>query len=451
MSFRIYVTIKVEREVKYLGIFDFILKRKDVGRNKQYADTLNGYTPVYSQFGNDIYASDVVQQAISCIVSEMKKITPKHVITRNSDTDVGTPKDQGLQVILTEPNEYMTQSEFLEKVFWNLFLNYNSFIIPTYNITKDGRKVYTGLYPISPLGVDILQDSRGKRFIKFRFASGYECTLPQSEVIHLKYRYSVNEYMGGDMSGRPDHKGLLDTLELNKSLLDGVAKGLKSSYSVNGVIKYNTMLDDGKMDEAIKDFHRRLANNESGILPLDIKGEFIPMKRDIKLVDADTLKFIDEKILRYFGVPLPILTGDYTKAQYETFYQKTLDPLILTISQAFTKILFTSREKSFGNRIIFYPRELVFMDTSQKLEMIRMLGDSGALYENEKRAAFGLQPLPELVGVRMMSKNYGTFESVKSMVVEQYGDEEDSTEGEEEEPTTEPTTEETENTNETNT
>ena len=34
---------------------------------------LNGYTPIFSQFGNDIYASDVVQQAIVCIVDEMKK------------------------------------------------------------------------------------------------------------------------------------------------------------------------------------------------------------------------------------------------------------------------------------------------------------------------------------------------------------------------------------------
>ncbi|MGN1122367.1 MAG: hypothetical protein ACI4RV_08370, partial [Eubacteriales bacterium] len=33
-------------------------------------------------------------------------------------------------------------------------------------------------------------------------------------------------------------------------------------------------------------------------------------------------------------------------------------------------------------------------------------GDSGALYENEKRVAFGLRPLPELNGVRMQSLNY---------------------------------------------
>ena len=46
------------------------------------------------------------------------------------------------------------------------------------------------------------------------------------------------------------------------------------------------------------------------------------------------------------------------------------------------------------------------MSTDQTLEMVRLLGDSGSLYENEKRVAFGLRPLLELVGKRMQSLNY---------------------------------------------
>ena len=123
-------------------------------------------------------------------------------------------------------------------------------------------------------------------------------------------------------------------------------------------------------------------------------------------MDAETLKFIDEKILRHFGVPLCILTGDYTKEQYEAFFQKTIEPIIISMSDAFTKAMFTQREKAFGNKIKFFPKNLIFMSTEQTLEMVRLLGDSGALYENEKRVAFGLQPLPELAGVRMQSLNY---------------------------------------------
>jgi hypothetical protein len=46
------------------------------------------------------------------------------------------------------------------------------------------------------------------------------------------------------------------------------------------------------------------------------------------------------------------------------------------------------------------------MSVDQTIEMVRLLGDSGGLYENEKRVAFGLRPLPELVGIRMQSLNY---------------------------------------------
>ena len=53
------------------------------------------------------------------------------------------------------------------------------------------------------------------------------------------------------------------------------------------------------------------------------------------------------------------------------------------------------------------------MSVDQTLEMVRLLGDSGSLYENEKRVAFGLKPLPELEGVRMQSLNYVNIEYAK--------------------------------------
>ena len=118
------------------------------------------------------------------------------------------------------------------------------------------------------------------------------------------------------------------------------------------------------------------------------------------------LKFLDEKILRNWGVPLCILTGDYTKEQYEAYYQKTIEPLVITFTQAFTKGLFTTREKALGNRVEFLPEKLVFMSIGQIIEMVKQLSQTGGLYENEKRVAFGLPPLEELKGKRYMSLNW---------------------------------------------
>ena len=416
-----------------MGVFaDFINKFKKQKENKTYAERYYGGTPIFSQFGQNIYASDVVQQAISCIVTEMKKLTPLHIRTVNNDY---VPVDGGLNRLLKKPNSRMTTSDFIEKIFWQLFLNYNAFVIPTYDIvidkeTGEKKKKYTGLYPIQPINVTFLQDVSGQLFVKFIFLNNYETTLRYSDVIHLKYRYSINEFMGGNEQGQPDNKALLKTLELNHTLLEGVAKALKSSFAINGIVKYNTLMDDGKMEKAIKDLEDKLKNNESGLLPLDLKGEFIDLQKKIQLVDSETLKFIDEKILRHFGVSIPILTGDYTKEQYEAFYQKTLEPLIISVSQAFTDTLFTDRERGFGNEIKFYPHELIFMDTSQKLELFTLLVDSASCYQNEVRTAFGLYPLPELAGKIAMSSNKTNAENNKNDTGQNTGDNKNNKEGE---------------------
>lgn len=382
------------------------LKQKIV-RPKGYADMLNGYMPVFSQFGSDIYASDVVQQAMGCIVREMKKLKPMHVRQEGCGA---TPVAGPIQKALDAPNELMTTADFLEKIAWQIFFNYNCFVLPVYRAWTDAsgkeQRQCTGFYPLAPTQVEFMQDASDALYVKLTFANNYETTVPYRDLIHIRHNFSVNEFMGGDESGQPDHKALLQTLDLNHALLQGVSKGMKASFAVNAAVKYNTMMDAGKTEKAVRELEEKLRRSESGILPLDLKSEYIPIKKEIKLVDEATLKFIDEKILRHFGVPLAILTGDYTKEQYEAFYQKTLEPLVISIGQAFTRSLFTERERAFGNEIVLYPKDLVFMSVEQTLEMIRLLGDSGALYENEKRTALGLSPLPELEGVRKQSLNY---------------------------------------------
>lgn len=386
--------------------FDKLFRRPP--KNRKFAPTFDGFTPIYSQFGTNIYASDVVQQALKCIVDEMKKLNPTHVRYKGNDP---TPVKSTVQDVLDNPNELMTTSEFLEKTIWLLLMNYNAFIIPTYYTWIDDktgaeRRYYESLYPINPTQVDFIEDDSGRLFVTFWFWNGYKTTIPYDDVIHIRYNYSLNQYMGGNLMGQPDHEALLGTLELNNKLLQGIAKAMNASYAVNGIVKYNTLLDDGKTEAALKELENKLRNSESGFLPLDLKAEFTPLEHKSTLVDQPTLEFIDTKILRNWGVPLNILTGDYTKEQYEAFYQKTLEPLAKAISQAFTKKLFTQRERAFGNRVEMYPKDLIFLSIQQTLEMINMLSPTGGMYENEKRVALGMRPLPELEGKRYMSLNW---------------------------------------------
>lgn len=103
------------------GLFDKLFHKQP--QTSTYAPTMDGFMPIYTQFGNNIYASDVVQQALKCIVDEIKKLNPTHVRYKGNDP---TPVRGTVQDVLNEPNPLMTTSEMLEKVTWLLLMNYNA-------------------------------------------------------------------------------------------------------------------------------------------------------------------------------------------------------------------------------------------------------------------------------------------------------------------------------------
>lgn len=383
-----------------MNLLQFLKEKINNKNGKKYAVTPTLTYPIFTQYGQIEYDSVVVQQAINCIVREMKKLVPQHV--QKIDHEF-IPQHDSIQRILDNPNPIMTTSDFVERVVWNLLFNYNSFVLPTW----DENNNLTALYPIQPNQVDFLQDRAGEYWVTFHFNNLIEGTVRYRDVIHIRYNYALNDFMGGNELGQPNNAVLDKTLELNDIMLDGVGRALKSSFAVNGIIKFNTIIDENKAAESIARLEQKLRNNESGLMGLDLKSEYTPLTRDIKMVDADTLKFLDEKVLRHFGVPIDILTGDYTTEQYEAFYQKTLEPIIISMGQAFSKCIFTDHERfGFGHRIIFQPKELIFLSTQQKLESLRLLGDAGALYVNEARALIGLPTLKEFDGVKFMSLNY---------------------------------------------
>lgn len=383
-----------------MNLLQFLKEKINNKNGKKYAVTPTLTYPIFTQYGQIEYDSVVVQQAINCIVREMKKLVPQHV--QKIDNEF-IPQHDSIQRILDNPNPIMTTSDFVERVVWNLLFNYNSFVLPTW----DENNNLTALYPIQPNQVDFLQDRAGEYWVTFHFNNLIEGTVRYRDVIHIRYNYALNDFMGGNELGQPNNAVLDKTLELNDIMLDGVGRALKSSFAVNGIIKFNTIIDENKAAESIARLEQKLRNNESGLMGLDLKSEYTPLTRDIKMVDADTLKFLDEKVLRHFGVPIDILTGDYTTEQYEAFYQKTLEPIIISMGQAFSKCIFTDHERfGFGHRIIFQPKELIFLSTQQKLESLRLLGDAGALYVNEARALIGLPTLKEFDGVKFMSLNY---------------------------------------------
>ncbi|WP_211296384.1 phage portal protein [Paenibacillus donghaensis] len=362
------------------------------------AKMLGGYMPVFSQFGNSIYASDIVQNCIDIIATEISKLQPRHIRTDGNGMQT-TPRGNLNRLFKFGPNELMTTRDFLEKIIWLLYMNFNVFIYPVYTVQlrEDGSEIrsYTALYPLNPYQVDYLQDPTGRLYVKMYFASGDQFTVPYSDLIHIRKRYSVNEIMGGGSNGQPDNEALLKMLRINDTVLQGIEKGIKTSMSIRGVLKIATMMDDESQRKERERFEKLMSSGDSGILPVDLKGEFTPISIDPKMVDKDTLDFLKTGVQEWFGVSLPMLARDYNDEQYQAFYESTLEPILIGLSQAFTKTIFTPRELDMGNEIVFFQRDMMYLSTAAKLNLIKTAGEQGLLSDNQKLALLGYPPLPD--------------------------------------------------------
>lgn len=384
--------------MRKLALKDFFKKftPSNGNREMQQARMLNGYSPIFSQFGEDVFASDVVQMCVDVIATECSKLQPKHIRIDNNGMQ-HIVKNSINRLFKFAPNELMTTRDFLEKIIWLLYTNYNAFIYPMYVIKDDGRgnqtREYIGFYPLNPTLVTFLQDQSEKLFVEMSFGNGDKYTLAYSDVIHLRKRFSSNDVMGGDAFGRPDNRALLKVLSINDSLMQGLEKGMKASLSIRGIIKINTMLETEEQKKERIRFEQNIADAKTGIVPIDLKNDYIPINTDPKLIDKDTLEFLDQKILRNYGVSTAILSGDFNDEQYQAFYEKTLEPLLISLGQAFSKTIFTTRELDVGNEIIFYQREMMYLSTSAKMNLLKTAGEQGLLSDNQKLALIGYPPI----------------------------------------------------------
>lgn len=369
---------------------------------------LDGYSPVFSQFGQNVYSSDVVQMCVDIIATECSKLKPAHIrIDKNGMQS--TVNGSINRLFKFSPNELMTTRDFIEKTIWLLYLNYNAFIYPMYEIKEDARgneiRDYTGFYPLNPTIVTFLQDSKDDIFVEMQFLNGEKFTLAYADVIHLRKKFSLNDVMGGGINGQPDNEALLKVLNVNDAVLQGMEKAIKTSLSVRGILKINTMMDDEGQKKERDRFEAAIASGNTGIMAMDLKGDYTDIKPDPKIIDKDTLDFLQNKILNFYGVSVPILSGDFTDDQYQAFYEKTLEPLVISLGQAFSKTIFTNRELEFGNEIVFYHKDMMYLSTSSKLELLKTVGEQGLLTDNQKLAILGYPPI-DGGDKRTMSLNY---------------------------------------------
>ncbi len=373
-----------------------------------YINMMNGSTPIFSQFGNDIYASDIVQGCIRCIATAIGKCSPRHIKTDEQGMQK-TVKGSINRLLHFQPNPFMTTTDFLEKIVYLREMYKNAFIYTTFKEIpiKEGyvKREYTGFYPLQPIQTTFLENEKGTLFIEFLFANGESYIFPYKDIIHWRKDFGANEFMGGDSTGSTANNAILKLLKTDHTVIESMDNAVRSTTGVRGIVKMVGLFDEEKQKQQRIAFEQKLNAGQSGFLTMDAKSDFIPIQLNPKVLDKDTMEFVEQRILNQYGISMAIYNGDFTEEQYQAFYEKTLENMIISLGRCFSATLFTENELEFGNEIIFYNQGLVYTSMANKIAAVDILSSRGTFTDNQILSVFGYPPF-EGGNKRKQSLNY---------------------------------------------
>ncbi len=388
-----------------MGFFDIFKRKKKVVAPVNYdAHVFKSTLNLFTDFGDNINASDVVKICIDRIATHAAKLKPRYVKTQDDQT-VQERKGNLAFLFKFQPNPLMTPFDFIYRVVTLLYLNNNAFVYPVYDYETYELKE---LWPLKPNSVEALRDESGALFLRFYFSDKKAFTLPYESLIHLRRFYGTNDIFGGS-GAISDHSALLQTIKINDSVLQGLDNAIKTSFQIKGLLKINGILSEKdktaqkkEFDEALKEATK---DGGSSIVPVDLKSDYVPLNTDPKLVDSTTLSFLQKKIISYFGVSEAIYDNKYDENEYNAFYESVIEGIAIALSETFSKALLTRSQLENGEQIIFYSERLQYASWNTKVQAIEKLMGLGILSLNESRALLGFEPI-EGGNRRLQSLNY---------------------------------------------
>ena len=128
------------------------------------------------------------------------------------------------------------------------------------------------------------------------------------------------------------------------------------------------------------------------------------LKQEAYKVDADQMKLIKDNVFDYFAVNEDIIQNKAFGDSWLAFYEGAIEWLAIQLSDVLTRMLFSDRERQYGNRIYFTSNRLQYMSNADKLTAIQTFADRGLMTRNELREIANLAPLPEPLGSQIPAR-----------------------------------------------
>ena len=233
----------------------------------------------------------------------------------------------------------------------------------------------------------------------FRSGTGKTKILPYENLIHLRGHYYDHDILGSSSAA------LDPAIALSSAVNQGVEDSSKLINRIRGILHAKTASKDSDLTLARDNFVKNnltIANNGSGVIVTDAKMEYTPIESESPTINKDHLNYTKEEIYDYFGVNEKIVKSNFSDEEWNAFYEGSIEPVAIQMSQCFTNILFTKHEREFGNEIIFESNRLQYMSIPTKTSFVKEIAPLGVLMKNDIREIFNMSPLPDKEGKKII-------------------------------------------------
>lgn len=370
-----------------MGLFEKIFgnRPKPQGKYEGIFKMLNGYTPHFTSWGGGIYESEIVRAAINARATHMSKLSVEMQ---------GAARPVLQSKMKHAPNEFQTWSKFLYRLSTMLDVHNTAFITPIYDEYGEPSGVYAPL----PSRCEIVQFG-DVPYLRYEFHWHEKAAVELAYCgIMTKYQYK------DDFFGESNH-ALYPTMDLIHIQNQGIQEGVKSAATYRFMAKVNNF---SKAEDLAKERRRFTAENfardaEGGGLLL-FPNTYTDIKQvDVKpwVVDAEQMNAINKSVYEYFGVNEDVLMNKAYGDSWAAFYEGAIEPFAIQFSEVMTKMLFTLREQTQGNRVFASANRLQYLSNADKLNVSAQMADRGLMTRNEIREIWNLAPLPEPIGSQL--------------------------------------------------
>ncbi|GAB4073679.1 hypothetical protein GCM10028778_11820 [Barrientosiimonas marina] len=369
-----------------MGFKDMFKRKDDKVKTTENFKMITSNQNGFFNWNGNLYKSDIVRSAIRPKVQAIGKATGTHVQER-SDGDKHNPHAH-IRFLLDEPNPYMTGQVLQEKLITQLELNNNAFAY----INRDENGTPIELYPIVPMGVQVVTDENNVLYLRFTRDNGQVVTFKYSDIIHLRKDFNSDELFGSS-----NGEALANLMEVVNTTDQGVTKAVKNSNVIQWLLKFNTAMRQEDIKKNTKQFINDFMDidNEDGAVGaagIDSKTEAHRVTNDSYVPEHESIDIFVNRIYAFFNTNKNIVTGQYTEDQWVAYSESNIVPVLKQMSEEYTRKLFNRRQRARGHKIVFNSESLSFASMETKLGLTELV-DRGAMSINEFRRILNMPPV----------------------------------------------------------